>query len=79
MQIVDPIVTILFSVLIVFSVVKMLSKSTHVLLEGTPENIDTVVRGGSSQPQTDGWIAETHTHYTPTRPLTSGLARGLLS
>jgi solute carrier family 30 (zinc transporter), member 2 len=36
-QIVDPICTIVFSILIVFSTIQMLAKSTHVLLEGVPE------------------------------------------
>jgi len=39
-QIVDPIITIIFSVLIVFSTLRMLQKSTHVLLEGVPEGVD---------------------------------------
>lgn len=39
-QIVDPVITIIFSVLIVISTVKMLAKSTHVLLEGVPEHIN---------------------------------------
>ena len=39
-QIVDPVCTIIFSILIVFSTLQMLQKSTHVLLEGVPEGID---------------------------------------
>ena len=39
-QVVDPICTILFSIVICYSVVSMLAKSTHVLLEGVPEGVD---------------------------------------
>ena len=39
-QVVDPICTILFSIAICYSVVSMLAKSTHVLLEGVPEGVD---------------------------------------
>ncbi|GAB5032460.1 zinc transporter [Nannochloropsis oceanica] len=39
-QVIDPICTILFSIVICYSVVSMLAKSTHVLLEGVPEGVD---------------------------------------
>lgn len=39
-QVVDPICTIAFSILICYSVVNMLSKSTHILLQGVPDGVD---------------------------------------
>jgi zinc transporter 2 len=40
-QIADPIATFLFSVLVLFTTVGIIRESIHILMEGSPEGIDT--------------------------------------